>query len=166
MEVTFWQESRSNLSGAVKCLNPYSNGSYFLTVQFYIRHTWVSGLNPYSNGSYFLTIKHYEMSSYCTRSLNPYSNGSYFLTWIQALAIVTTIKVLILILMEVTFWHLTYHPYLNTTAVLILILMEVTFWLEKTNRKTIKLPVLILILMEVTFWQNAKKIMATIERQS
>ena len=36
-------------------------------------------LNPYSNGSYFLTTKG-ERNAWKRISLNPYSNGSYFLT--------------------------------------------------------------------------------------
>ena len=37
-------------------------------------------LNPYSNGSYFLTELIKCETAKCERSLNPYSNGSYFLT--------------------------------------------------------------------------------------
>ncbi len=44
---------------------------------------WLSRLNPYSNGSYFLTIMTRKQFSKEQHRLNPYSNGSYFLTWLK-----------------------------------------------------------------------------------
>ena len=61
-------------------LNPYSNGSYFLTMKTGMLTLWLSRLNPYSNGSYFLTIMTRKQFSKEQHRLNPYSNGSYFLT--------------------------------------------------------------------------------------
>ena len=58
-------------------------------------------LNPYSNGSYFLTNVA-NVVTIDTTSLNPYSNGSYFLT-VRPRKYVHGLNVLILILMEVTF---------------------------------------------------------------
>ena len=62
-------------------------------------------------------------------SLNPYFNGIYFLTTINVFADNKGNVVLILILMEYTFWRQLY-PHTNdaTAPVLILILMEYTFW--------------------------------------
>ena len=43
----------------------------------------VIGLNPYSNGSYFLTVNIVAQPADDAWGLNPYSNGSYFLTKIM-----------------------------------------------------------------------------------
>ena len=64
---------------------------------------WLSRLNPYSNGSYFLTIMTRKQFSKEQHRLNPYSNGSYFLTIHLSPFRYGFPGVLILILMEVTF---------------------------------------------------------------
>ena len=48
-------------------------------------------LNPYSNGSYFLTNVA-NVVTIDTTSLNPYSNGSYFLTAIFIIHCITTLS--------------------------------------------------------------------------
>ena len=65
----------------------------------------MKSLNPYSNGSYFLTSrKEAKEKRKIEYSLNPYSNGSYFLTYGNFENYQSgRFEVLILILMEVTF---------------------------------------------------------------
>ena len=153
MENTFWVSENPIVKTYAFRLNPYFNGKYFLS------HSWVlivrSGLslNPYFNGKYFLRI-----------SIKPPKPLK---------------TVLILILMENTFWALcasvrhqatcSLNPYFNgkyflslgydlinnfDLYVLILILMENTFWALHNPNEGDEIIVLILILMENTFWES------------
>ena len=61
------------------------------------------GLNPYFNGIYFLIDKVREHHNEGV-SLNPYFNGIYFLIPYKIMETRQYFNVLILILMEYTFW--------------------------------------------------------------
>ena len=127
MEYTFWSGWCGWNHNPWGCLNPYFNGIYFLIliafaptvgkavvlILILMEYTfwwplklWTKKLkkclNPYFNGIYFLIHVHINRMIQFI-SLNPYFNGIYFLIasrgpWRRK------ILVLILILMEYTFW--------------------------------------------------------------
>ena len=99
-----------------------------------------------------------KLSHYDIWSLNPYFNGIYFLISQCKVVSEEMDVVLILILMEYTFWSNMATLKEFRSLVLILILMEYTFWCLGFQYELGKSYVLILILMEYTFWSGWIKV--------
>ena len=86
----------------INCLNPYYHGTYILSQNKQTKKNKIMGLNPYYHGTYILSYRN--------------------------------------------------HLFENLKTVLILIIMEHTFWVWSTSGNKKGLIVLILIIMEHTFW--------------
>ena len=125
MEDTLRVKEEIKSTGKINCLNPCFNGRYSQRVLCYDIINYKICLNPCFNGRYSQR-RGRVMKLYMVLSLNPCFNGRYSQS-IRFIAVIPTLCVLILVLMEDTLReYIIRFIAVIPTLVLILVLMEDT----------------------------------------
>ena len=124
MEDTLRVKEEIKSTGKINCLNPCFNGRYSQRVVCYDIINYKICLNPCFNGRYSQR-RGRVMKLYMVLSLNPCFNGRYSQS-IRFIAVIPTLCVLILVLMEDTLRGNPHTGNLFFSFVLILVLMEDT----------------------------------------
>ena len=105
LELTFWASKWAFSSKSVSRLNPCCFGTYFLSKEDSTRRWCLWCLNPCCFGTYFLSWVLCFIQGSGLEGLNPCCFGTYFLSFIVLLYSINIMdKVLILVVLELTFW--------------------------------------------------------------